>query len=85
MKEIKHQIKDSQGIHARPAAALVKKIGEFSSKISIQKGDKEVDAKRILGVMSLGAKFGDELIFRIEGEDENQARETLIVFLNENL
>lgn len=85
MKEIRHQIKDPQGIHARPAAALVKKVSEFSSKIMIKKKDKEIDAKRILGVMSLAAKAGEELIFRIEGEDEERAMEVLRDFLKETL
>lgn len=84
MKEIRHIINDPQGIHARPAGVLVKKAGEFTSKIMICKGEKEVDAKRILGVMSLGAKQGEELIFKIEGEDEQRAFEGLEEFLKEN-
>lgn len=85
MKEIRHTIKDPQGIHARPAGALVKSLSEFSSKVMIKKGDKEVDAKRILGVMSLGAKAGEELIFSIEGEDEENATQALKAFLEEAL
>lgn len=85
MKEIKHIIKDLQGIHARPAGALVKKVSEFNSKVVIKKGDKEVDAKRILGVMSLGAKAGEELIFKIEGVDEEETLQALEAFLKESL
>lgn len=85
MKEIRHKIKDPQGIHARPAGALVKNLSGFSSKVMIKKGDKEVDAKRILGVMSLGAKAGEELIFSIEGEDEESAMQALKAFLEESL
>lgn len=85
MKEIRHTIKDPQGIHARPAGALVKRLNDFSSKVMIKKGDKEVDAKRILGVMSLGAKLGEELIFNIEGVDEEEALQALKVFLEESL
>lgn len=85
MKEIKHTIKDPQGIHARPAGVLVKKAGEFSSKITISNKGKQADAKRILAVMSLGAKSGEELDFIIEGEDESSAYEALVEFLKENL
>lgn len=85
MKEIRHIIKDPQGIHARPAGALVKKVSDFASKVMIKKGDKEVDAKRILGVMSLGAKAGEELVFRIEGGDEEEMMQALKAFLEETL
>lgn len=85
MKEIKHIIKDPQGIHARPAGVLVKKAGEFSSKISIFNKDKQADGKRILAVMSLGAKSGEELRFVIEGDDEEKAYIELMEFLKENL
>ena len=85
MKEIKHIIKDPQGIHARPAGVLVKKAGEFSSKITLRNKGNQADAKRILAVMSLGAKSGEELDFLIEGEDESSAYEALVEFLKENL
>ena len=85
MKEIKHIIKDPQGIHARPAGVLVKKAGELSSKITLSNKGKQADAKRILAVMSLGAKSGEELDFLIEGEDESSAYEALVEFLKENL
>ena len=51
MKEFKYVIKDEQGIHARPAGMFVKEAAAFSSKVTISKDGKEVDAKRILGVM----------------------------------
>lgn len=85
MKEIKHTIKDPQGIHARPAGVLVKKASEFSSKITLSNKGKQADAKRILAVMSLGAKSGEELDFLIEGEDEQKAYEAIVEFLKENL
>lgn len=56
MKEFKYVIKDEQGIHARPAGMFVKEAAAFSSKVTISKDGKEVDAKRILGVMGLGDK-----------------------------
>ena len=54
MKTVEYTIKDALGIHARPAGLLVKEAGKFASKIMIASPKKEVDAKRIMGVMSLG-------------------------------
>ena len=85
MKEITYKIKDEVGIHARPAGLLVKKASEYLSEIRMQKGEKSVDAKKIFGVMSLGAKCGDEIKLIINGADEEQATEELAKFLAENL
>ena len=85
MKEIIYKIKDEIGIHARPAGLLVKKAAEFQSDIKISKGDKTVDAKKIFGVMSLGAKCGDQVKVVITGNDEDSAAEELRRFFEENL
>ena len=85
MKEITYKIKEEVGIHARPAGLLVKKASDFSSEITIVKGEKSVDAKKIFGVMSLGAKCGDEIKLTISGADEEQAAQELSKFLAENL
>ena len=53
MKEFTYTIKDEQGIHARPAGELVKAASAYPCKVTISKDGKEVDAKRILGVMVL--------------------------------
>ncbi len=62
MKIVEYTIKDALGIHARPAGLLVKEAGKFQSKIMIASPKKEVDAKRIMGVMSLGVGRGEILI-----------------------
>lgn len=85
MKEFKFIIKDEVGIHARPAGLLVKKAGEFKSQITIKKGEKTADAKRLFAVMGLAAKKDDEIIFTIDGGDENEALIALEQFCNENL
>lgn len=85
MKEIKYVIKDKEGIHARPAGLFVKVATTFPCVVSICKGDKEVDAKRILGVMGLGVKCGDQITVKVEGEKEEEAIEALGKFLEENL
>lgn len=85
MKEVKYVITDPEGIHARPAGLLVKKANEFASKVTIKKGDKSADAKRIFAVMSMGVKSGEEITVSAEGEDEAAAAEAMEQFLKENL
>lgn len=85
MKEFTYVISDPQGIHARPAGLLVKECAKFTSKITLKKGDKQGDAKRIFAVMGLAAKAGEELVVTIEGEDEEAAASAIEAFLKENL
>ena len=85
MKTIEYTITDELGIHARPAGLLVKEAAKFESKIMFASPKKEVDGKRIMGVMSMGAKKGDLLKVTIEGPDEDAAAQALEAFLKENL
>ncbi len=85
MKEFQYTITDREGIHARPAGIFVKEAAAFPCKVTIAKGDKEVDAKRIFGVMGLGVKCGEEIIIRTDGEQEEEAIAKLSSFLQENL
>ena len=73
MKEFRHVVGDKNGLHARPAGMLAKKAKEFESEIKIKAAGKEADGKRLLSLMSLGAKHGTELHFIIEGKDEDNA------------
>lgn len=85
MKEFRYTITDAQGIHARPAGEFIKQASGFQSMIKICKDEKEVDAKRILGVMGLGVKQGEEIVIRAEGADEEEAILALGKFLQEHL
>ena len=87
MKTFEYTIKDELGIHARPAGILVKAIAKKTSDIKIKKaGDtREVNAKSIMAVMSLGAKKGNEVIITAEGEDEEEAIAEIQKVLEENL
>ncbi|WEV69214.1 HPr family phosphocarrier protein [Bifidobacterium sp. ESL0775] len=78
-------ISDPEGMHARPAGKVVEKAQSYKSAVSLTDGDKTVDAKRIFGVMGLGAKCGDTITVDIEGEDETAAASELEAFLKENL
>ena len=85
MHEIKYTITDEMGIHARPAGLFVKEAAAFPCSVTIEKDGREVDAKRILGVMGLGVKCGQEITLRCDGEKEAEAIEALEKFLKENL
>ena len=85
MKEFTYTIKDEMGIHARPAGLFVKEAAAFPCAVTITKDGKEVDAKRIFGVMGLGVKCGQEITLKTDGEKEEEAMEILSKFLEENL
>ncbi|MEW6637759.1 MAG: HPr family phosphocarrier protein [Actinomycetota bacterium] len=71
------------GLHARPAARFVKAAKGFSSDIVVIKDSREANAKSSLKLMTLGAKHGDRVIIRAEGEDEERAVEALVAILSE--
>ncbi len=77
MKEFSYIIKDEIGIHARPAGLLAKEAKAFTSKITIEVNGKNADVTRLMAVMGLGAKKGDEVTIRAEGEDEDAAIEKM--------
>jgi phosphotransferase system HPr (HPr) family protein len=81
--EAKGVIKIPIGLHARPAVVFIQKASEFVSNIKLVKDQFEVDGKSIMGVMSLALGYSEEVIIRAEGEDEQQAVETLIKLLEE--
>ena len=85
MKEFKYVIKDEQGIHARPAGLFVKEAAAFPCKVIIEKDGKEADAKRIVAVMGLAVKCGQEITLKTDGENEEEAMNKLSAFLEENL
>ena len=85
MKEIKYTITDPLGIHARPAGLIVKLGAGFKSAITLDNGAKKADAKRIMAVMSMGVKQGNEITVTVDGEDEDAAAAAIETFLKENL
>ena len=66
------------GLHARPAAQLVKLAGTFTSHIEVLKDGIPVNAKSIMGVMMLAAEHGSTLTIRASGDDESRAVEALV-------
>lgn len=80
MKQFTYQIEDPNGMHARPAGALATFAKRFVSDVRVSAGEKEVDAKRLLSLMSLGATHGTILAFSVSGEDEDLAARELESF-----
>jgi phosphocarrier protein len=73
MVERSAQIVNEAGIHARPAAEIVKTAARFKSDITIIKDGLDVNAKSIMGVMMLAAECGSTVVLRAEGEDAQAA------------
>ena len=70
------------GLEARPIALLVQEASKYESKIYIQLGDRRVNAKSIMGMMSLGLDSGEDLEVAAEGMDEQAAVEGIESFLS---
>ena len=73
MIEREARIVNSLGLHARPAAQIVRMAATFTAHIELEKDDLAVNAKSIMGVMMLAAESGSMVRIRAEGEDEAQA------------
>ncbi len=73
MAERSVQILNKNGLHARPAAEIVKAAARFQSDITIVRDDLEVNGKSIMGVMMLAAECGATLTLRATGPDEDAA------------
>ena len=70
-------INNQVGLHARPATFFIQKANEFKSSIWIEKDERRVNAKSLLGVLSLGIVKGTRINLIVDGPDENEAIETL--------
>lgn len=78
-------IKDSLGIHARPAGLVVAEAKKYQSAVTVEAKGKKADAKRIFAVMSLGVKCGDTVIVTCEGEDAEAAYAGMKAVIESNL
>ena len=70
------------GLEARPVALLVQEASKYDSTVYIQSGDKKVNAKSIMGMMSLGLDNGENLVVIAEGSDEQLAVDNIEKFLS---
>lgn len=84
MQTITITINNPTGLHARPATLFTQTAAKFKSKIMIKKGDKAVDAKSILKLLTLAVKQGSEITLTADGEDETQALTALTELIASN-
>ena len=77
MAERTVQIQNKNGLHARPAAEIVKISARYQSEVTLLHDGMEVNGKSIMGVMMLAAECGATLVLRTEGSDADEAIEAL--------
>jgi len=75
-------LKCAEGLEARPIAMLVQKASQFSSIVHIEVGNRKVNAKSIMGMMSLNVANGDQLVVVTDGADEEAAAQELEMYLS---
>ena len=73
---------NSVGLHARPATFFVQKANSFKSSIWVEKEDCRVNAKSLLGVLSLGISKGTEITLIADGQDESAAVEGIVALVD---
>jgi phosphocarrier protein HPr len=90
MKESKIIVNNAVGLHARPASLFVQAAAKYKSEINVSCQDpdtqeiREVNAKSILGVLTLGVFKGMEITIKADGEDEEAAVDTLIALVEDD-
>lgn len=85
MKSFNYVIKDEIGIHARPAGLLVKEAKKFESAITLECGGKKAAATKLMAIMGMGVKTGNEVTVSAEGADEDVAIAAMKDFFEANL
>ncbi|WP_318507460.1 HPr family phosphocarrier protein [Bacillus sp. T3] len=81
MLEKQVKVKLKTGLQARPAALFVQEANRLSSDIFLEKGGKKVNAKSIMGLMSLAISSGSEVSLMANGSDETEAIEALCKYI----
>ncbi len=77
-------VQNQVGLHARPATFFIQKANEFKATIWIEKDERRVSAKSLLGVLSLGITRGVSITLIAEGSDEEDAVNQLVDLINSN-
>lgn len=85
MRNFNYTIKDEIGIHARPAGMLAKEAKKYESSVVVSTGEKTAEAVRLMAVMGLGVKCGQEVAVAITGPDEDDAYKGIKKFFEDNL
>ena len=71
-------IKNRAGIHARPAALIVQTANEFESEIFLEKDNNSINAKSIMGIITLGAGYNSVIKVKTDGNDEEDALQAIV-------
>lgn len=77
-------VSNQVGLHARPATFFIQKANEFKSSIWVEREDRKVNAKSLLGILSLGITRGVNITISAEGVDEEQAINALVELITSN-
>ena len=77
-------LKNEEGLHARPATFFIQKANEFKSSIWVEKDERRVNAKSLLGVLSLNLVQGAEITIIADGSDDADAVKTLVELIESN-
>ena len=77
-------VQNQVGLHARPATFFIQKANEFKSSIWVEKDERKVNAKSLLGVLSLGITKGTSILVMADGTDEQEAVTTLVNLIASN-
>lgn len=78
------EVQNQVGLHARPATFFIQKANEFKSSIWVEKDERKVNAKSLLGVLSLGITKGTTISIIADGADEKEAVASLVKLINSN-
>ena len=82
VKEV--MVQNQVGLHARPATFFIQKANEFKSSIWVEKEERRVNAKSLLGVLSLGIVKGTTITLIADGADEKEAVDALVELVKDN-
>ena len=77
-------VQNQVGLHARPATFFIQKANEFKSTIWVEKDERKVNAKSLLGVLSLGITKGTPIVIMADGNDEEEAVMRLVDLIASN-
>jgi len=78
------QVMNQVGLYARPATFFIQKANEFKSSVWVEKEERRVNAKSLLGILSLGIAKGTSITILAEGSDEQEAVMALVELVSSN-
>ena len=77
-------VNNPEGLHMRPAGVVAKEMGKFVCDVTIVFGDKRINAKSLINIISACIKTGAEITFECDGEDEEEAMAKIVELESQN-